>query len=131
MPRPRPPRAPAFPDWLWELNGAGDPRQVWIDSADSGKRRKNAPQFDASFESGTWVIRLTLPEDLGEVADDMHPALIAMGLANAARRLDAKLHEAVGLCRERGLTWDRIGGALGVTRQAAQQRFGKSEGSAE
>lgn len=125
------PQPPTFPEWHWELNGAGDPRQVWIDSADSGKRRKNAPEFDAGFESGTWVLRLTLPEDLGEVKDEMHPALIAMGLANAARRLETKLHEGVGMCRARGLTWERIGLAMGVTRQAAQQRFGKSSRAPE
>ena len=119
-------RAADLPEWAWELNGAGDPRRVWIDHADSGKGRKGAPEIDAGFESGTWVIRLTLPERLGEVTDAVHPALIAMGLADAAQRLEAKLHEAVDLCRARGLTWERIGLAIGVTRQAAQQRFGKS-----
>lgn len=127
MPRKEQPRETVrrFPDWLTELNGAGDPSRVWIDHADSGTNTRAAKAIDAGFTSGTWVVRLTLPEDLREVTDDTHPALIVIGLADAASRLDEKLREAVGLCREFDLTWDTIGRALGVTRQAAQQRFGK------
>src|SRR5688500_9123688 len=105
----RKPPPKELPDWLWELNGAGDPRRIWIDHRDSGKTRANAPDIDAGFQSGTWVVRVTLPNDLDEVSEEFHPALITMGLADAARRLDAKLHEAVALCRERGMTWEKVG----------------------
>lgn len=36
----------------------------------------------------------------------------------------SSLETAVRLARERGMTWDEVGKWLGVTRQAAQQRFG-------
>ena len=111
-------------EWKWELNGAGDPSRIWIDQADSGLESRARYAIDAGFETGTWVLRLTLPNDLGEVKDVTDPALIAMGLAGAAKRLEEKLHEAVGLCREQGRTWEVIGLAMGVSRQAAQQRFG-------
>lgn len=72
-------------------------------------------------------MRLTLPNDLDEVSDGMHPGLIAMGLADAGTRLEEKLYEAVRLCRERGLSWADIGSALGVSRQAAWRRFGLAD----
>lgn len=40
------------------------------------------------------------------------------------RALDASVREQVAALRDRGVSWARIGEALGVTRQAAHQRFG-------
>ena len=39
------------------------------------------------------------------------------------RSLEASVREQVAELRRRNISWDRIGRALGVTRQAAQQRF--------
>jgi hypothetical protein len=36
------------------------------------------------------------------------------------------LRRLVGQAREVGISWEAIGDALGVTRQAAQQRFGRN-----
>jgi len=36
---------------------------------------------------------------------------------------DAAVHEYVAVLRERGLSWTRIGEALGVSKQAAWERF--------
>jgi hypothetical protein len=41
------------------------------------------------------------------------------------KELDRAEQEAVNLARSEGVTWEAIGKALGVTRQAAQMRFGK------
>ncbi|ORA24911.1 hypothetical protein [Mycobacterium aquaticum] len=49
-------------------------------------------------------------------------------IAAAAKALDgaeAELNEAVTEAREAGDTWAMIGTALGISRQAAYQRFGK------
>jgi hypothetical protein len=53
-------------------------------------------------------------------------------IAAAAALQDAveELHSAVAAARDAGDTWDMIGVALGVTRQAAFQRFGKKEPNA-
>lgn len=46
--------------------------------------------------------------------------------AEMARWSDVLLEASVRVMRERGATWAAVGEALGVTRQAAQMRFGKS-----
>ena len=44
----------------------------------------------------------------------------------AARQAQARLAGAVSRARLRGHSWAEIAGRLGVTRQAAQQRFGRA-----
>ena len=46
--------------------------------------------------------------------------------AAAAEHADTELHAAVTAARAVGVTWAAIGDALGITRQAAFQRFGKA-----
>jgi hypothetical protein len=36
---------------------------------------------------------------------------------------DAAVHDHVGILRDRGISWTRIGEALGVSKQAAWERF--------
>lgn len=43
--------------------------------------------------------------------------------ADAVRADDARLREAVDLARAHGRSWNQIALALGVSRQAARQRF--------
>ena len=55
------------------------------------------------------------------------PLTLEAGLrASAAvrRSLDALQQELVGLARQENASWSQIGSALGVTAQAAHQRFG-------
>jgi ATP-dependent Clp protease ATP-binding subunit ClpX len=40
--------------------------------------------------------------------------------------VEASIREQVDELRRRGVSWARIGEGLGITRQAAQQRFGRS-----
>ena len=54
---------------------------------------------------------------------DGHLALIAAG-ARAEEAARETLHRAVIAARAAGVSWARIGEQLGMTRQAAQQRFG-------
>jgi hypothetical protein len=55
-------------------------------------------------------------------SDDELLASLARIQATAAQA-DAALHDHVGILRERGISWTRIGAAVGVSKQAAWERF--------
>ena len=55
--------------------------------------------------------------------DELLAALPAS--AAAVDTVEEKLREHVVLLRDRGLSWERIAAALGVTRQAAWERFSR------
>jgi DNA-directed RNA polymerase specialized sigma24 family protein len=55
-----------------------------------------------------------------ESMDDLREIAVA---AEAVRADDARLREAVTLARAHGRSWNHIALALGVSRQAARQRF--------
>ena len=61
-----------------------------------------------------------------EDTDDLRAIAIA---ADAVRAGDAHLREAVLVARAQGRSWNHIALALGVTRQAARQRFADSKSS--
>ncbi|MFI2753274.1 hypothetical protein ACGIF2_07545 [Cellulomonas sp. P22] len=70
----------------------------------------------------------TLSERLTHDAD-AHLELVA--LARAARsETDVLLAAAVQSARSAGCTWEQVGSVLGMTRQAAQQRYGQPDASA-
>jgi hypothetical protein len=64
-------------------------------------------------------------------ADELDPAKLAdigdlrdiAAAASAVRADEARLREAVQIARARGHSWNRIAVALGVSRQAARQRY--------
>jgi len=72
-----------------------------------------------------------------QLADDLDPAtaevddtedLRSIAAASEATRADeARLREAVEVARAHGRSWNRIAVALGVSRQAARQRFARPE----
>lgn len=71
-------------------------------------------------------------DGLDQLNPETHPARDAASFRRiiAARRAvddaDRSLHDAVQAAREAGDSWTVIGAALGVTRQAAQKRFGSA-----
>jgi DNA-directed RNA polymerase specialized sigma24 family protein len=70
-----------------------------------------------------------------QLADELDPSTVTAerldDLASIARAADAirfdesRLREAVAAARSRGRSWNEIAAALGVSRQAARQRFGR------
>lgn len=48
-------------------------------------------------------------------------------IAAVSAQVDANLQVWVGRLRDRGVTWARIGGALGMARQSAWERFSGEE----
>jgi len=71
------------------------------------------------------ILAENLAPDLG--AWDEHPDdQILAGLARAqaaVSQADAAVHDHVAVLRTRGISWTRIGEALGVSKQAAWERF--------
>jgi hypothetical protein len=71
------------------------------------------------------ALRALVSETGGHPSADPESLLFAMArLADFGERIDWALLSLVGEARTFGLSWQAIGSALGVTKQAAQQRFG-------
>lgn len=58
-----------------------------------------------------------------ENTEDLRAVALA---AEAARANEARLREVVETARAHGRSWNHIARALGVSRQAARQRFGRA-----
>lgn len=70
------------------------------------------------------ALRGLVTEAGGRPSSDSESLLDALTrLAAVGERVDWALLSVVGEARSRGLSWQAIGDALGVTKQAAQQRF--------
>ncbi|MEX5636616.1 hypothetical protein [Parafrankia sp. FMc2] len=82
------------------------------------------------------IDRLLVDVPPGELLDDLDALLDRVGelvdarplaalvlLRQATGRADRLAHQAAGVARAGGTTWEDIGRALGVSRQAAQERF--------
>ncbi|MGD0387256.1 MAG: sigma-70 family RNA polymerase sigma factor [Solirubrobacteraceae bacterium] len=61
----------------------------------------------------------------GIPADDTNDLRAIAEAADAVRADDARVRELVALARARGRSWGKIAIALGVSRQAAHERFGE------
>jgi len=51
------------------------------------------------------------------------PLKLIRGIREGSRNLDRYLRKAVKAARKNGMSWDQIGEAYGVSRQAAWERF--------
>ena len=112
MPRRRQPRSfDDMPEWVRELKGT----ELFTDS----------PGEDSlpDFRSGVWRTQLVLPVDPADLEDQVDPLLLLIGLALAAADIETKTVELVNFCRSRGKSWAQIGEVLGMTKQAAWERF--------
>ena len=70
------------------------------------------------------ALRALVSETGGQAAAEPDALLAAMSrLAEFGERIDWALLSLVGEARTFGVSWQAIGNALGVTKQAAQQRF--------
>ncbi len=81
----------------------------------SGNRAKRARALEA------WAERVDV-EQLVEA--DAEVLRVIAGLAERRDQVDGELVEAVRRARDAGRTWSEIGAMLGVSKQAAQRRYG-------
>ena len=72
----------------------------------------------------TAVRRTSAESGSAQSSEDRETVLAALGhLSAIAERVDWALLSLVGEARANGASWAAVGAALGVSRQAAQQRF--------
>jgi hypothetical protein len=72
---------------------------------------------------GDWQVEMTVPQELGTYDKVLDPLVMLAALAYGAARVEEKLTEVVQVCRAAGKSWTMIGEALGMTKQAAWERF--------
>lgn len=83
-------------------------------------------------DTGRDIDRLLDELDLDQYPVDDPADLRRIGLAkHGVQRADAELRDAVHAARSNGRSWGYIGLILGVSKQAAQQRFGNPPGAAK
>lgn len=76
----------------------------------------------AAEEAEAWLDQLDPTVTPAEDAADLREIAAAMTAASGA---DVRLRQAVDAARSNGKSWAAIGAVLGVSRQAAQERFGQ------
>ena len=81
--------------------------------------------IDADGDVENWLDKLDV--DPAKARDGRYMRLISAA-AQAVEHAQGELRAAVGAAREAGDTWAMIGLALGISRQAAYQRFGQDAG---
>lgn len=74
----------------------------------------------AARDADAWLNSLGDDATVDDPADLRAVAAAVRDVANA----EVELADAVRVARKNGRSWGRIGMALGVTKQAARQRFG-------
>ncbi len=76
----------------------------------------------AAADAEAWLDRVD-PDELGPPEDTADLRRIAAALAQVAEA-ESELSDAVAAARANGRSWGRISLVLGVSKQAARQRFG-------
>jgi len=100
-----------FPDWMKELKGF--------------EALETSTEGDSDGE--TWRFQLTLPTDMAALVEQIDPLIILAVLLGGIGQIEEKIGEIVRFCRAQGRTWTQIGEALGMTKQAAWERFSGEE----
>jgi hypothetical protein len=72
--------------------------------------------------SEAFVSTLEAARNAGEF--DSRPLAVLKALCVTQGRVDAQIAATVGAARAQELSWERVGEALGVTRQTAHERYG-------
>ena len=79
---------------------------------------------EKELADGTWIMKVRVPGRKRRASDDEAGTLgPAAGVNTAIGDLHEKLAQLVREARADGYTWTQIGAALGISKQAAWERF--------
>jgi hypothetical protein len=106
----------ALPAWFADLPGY----DVVVPNLRDGAPANAGPD-------APWQVSLALPQDVARSAGDVDPLVMLVMLAFGRARVDDKMEEVVAVCRARGKTWTQIGETLGISKQAAWERYSGEE----
>ncbi len=70
-----------------------------------------------------WQVNISLPADVSTATDDIDPLVMLVMLTFGRARVEDKTVEVVRACRDNGKSWTQIGEILGVSKQAAWERY--------
>ena len=96
-----------MPEWMHELKG--------FDLLEQSTQGQSDDEM--------WRFSLTLPNDLTEISEHIDPLLALAILMEGIGGIEDKIGDVVRFCRSQGRTWTQIGDALGMSKQAAWERF--------
>jgi len=69
------------------------------------------------------LVTIMVGDLVGAAKTAKYPLIVAKAASAAAQISDEQLRKVVPVLRRRGFSWTQIGGALGMTKQAAWERF--------
>ena len=119
--RPTPPSLADPPDWLASLQGF---ELFSVRATEHGYTTfPEGVDESTEFPGGTWRVALLMPADLSITEGVVDPLVLLVALADGAMKVDDKVSDLVAHCRQSGKSWTQIGLALGITKQAAWERF--------
>ena len=65
-----------------------------------------------------------ISDELDRITEDYSTRDLLDSLANYEAQISMRIEDAVQQARREGLSWSEVGALLGVSKQAAQQRYG-------
>lgn len=106
-----------------------DTAQVWVCDEDGNRCAClcgcEAAEITEEQEDGHTVIKIRVPAARTESGDD--PLVKAAGVSDAVENLAGSIGRLVRQARGQGSSWTDIGAALGISKQAAWERFSGEE----
>jgi hypothetical protein len=119
--RPTPPSLADPPEWLAALPGIEAFRPKATEHGWTAM--PEGVTEETEFPGGTWRAAMLMPADLSIADGFVDPLVLLVVIATGAAKVDDKLQDLVAHCRGAGKSWTQIGHALGMTKQAAWERF--------